>query len=93
MIKPTVGRIVLVWRMQTEDDSQPEAARIVFVNSDTSINVVGESKSGMRFFLPDLHLRQEAHEQLPWPFADWMPYQKGQAAKTEALEKLVGSVG
>jgi hypothetical protein len=80
MIKPTVGRIVLVHRMQTEDDSQPEAARIVFVNSDTSINVVGESKSGAHFFIANLHLRQEEHEQPPWPFADWMPYQKAVAA-------------
>jgi hypothetical protein len=95
MIKPTIGRVVWVWRNQTEDPSQPEAATVVFVNSDISVNVIGHSKHGRIFFLGDLLLKQDedTNQIPPWPYAEWMPYQKGQAQKTEELEKQIGHGG
>lgn len=95
MIKPTVGRIVWVHRNHSLDKAQPEAALIVGVNSDTSINVHGWNKFGGTFVLLDLLLRQDemGFDIPPWPYAEWMPYQKGQAAKTEELEKQIGHGG
>jgi hypothetical protein len=95
MIKPTVGRIVWVRRNESLDTTQPEAAQIVFVNGDNSINVVGHDKMGGHFFIFDLHLEHDAEraKTLPWPIAEWMPFQKGQAAKTEELERQVGHGG
>jgi hypothetical protein len=82
MIKPTVGRVVWVWREQSEDTTQPERADVVFVNGDHSVNVAGTSKSGYHFFIPDLLLLQpdDANQDPQWPYACWMPYQKAIAA-------------
>lgn len=82
MIKPTIGRVVLVHRGQSD---QAESALICYVHSDTLINVGGFDKNGAPFALTSLQLIQ-GDETPPIQYAEWMPYQKGQAAKTEALE-------
>jgi hypothetical protein len=79
IVRPTVGRIVWVRREQSEDTSQPEAAQIVYVHSNTSINVVGHDKDGNYFFIAHLYLNQDGGE-MERPFAEWMPYQKQVAA-------------
>ena len=94
MIKPTVGRVVLIHdRYESGDRSQPEVALITFVHGDTVINIVGWDKRGERFAIEHCDLVQE---ETPAPFsnmqrAEWMPYQKGQAAKAEALEKQLAA--
>lgn len=96
MIKPTVGRIIWVRNRPGSINSvQPEAGQVVFVHGNQSVNVVGHDGNGTPFVLMSLYLAQEG---IPLPFegmlhAEWMPYQVGQAAKTEELEKRIGSGG
>jgi hypothetical protein len=90
-IIPTPGRIV--WYRPAPNDNipaladQPLAAIVAAVHSDTRINVsvidaYGHHHSRQNVFLahPDNELPSTG------AFAEWMPYQKGQAAKTEAAE-------
>ena len=95
MITPTVGRVVWVrGRVRGSDVGQPEAALVTYVHSDTLINVAGFDYNGGHFALTSLYLNQDgpAPSDGRW-WAEWMPYQKGQAARTEQLEKQVGSGG
>jgi hypothetical protein len=88
MITPTVGRVV--WIRQREgawSTDQPEVALITYVVSDTRINVAGFDAVGRFFALENLELAQADDIPVDQPYAEWMPYQKGQAAKTEALER------
>lgn len=90
MITPTIGRVVLVHRYGLSD--QPEPALICYVHNDRMINVGGFDRNGAPFAITSVCLLQDG-DQVPansgWPYAEWMPYQKGQAAKTEALEKTI----
>lgn len=95
MIKPTIGRVVLVYRPNSGSD-QFEPALITYVWSDTCINVGGFNKNGTPFSETSLHLDQEivvdpvkipkleGDEALD-PFACWMPYQK--AAQARELQR------
>lgn len=74
-------------RGQVHDIRQPLAAIVVHVWGDRMINVTYFDSNGESFPLTSVVLLQDDD---PKPdgqsFACWMPYQKGQAAKTEALE-------
>lgn len=100
MIKPTIGRVVLVnvrggldFANIATHDQKPIPALICAVWSDRCINVGGFDCNGRPFAMPSLPLVQEGDD-IPeqGSYAEWMPYQKGQAAKTEALEAQVGRV-
>lgn len=88
MIKPTIGRVVLVHRPQSINRDQPEPALVSFVWSDICINVGGFDANGQPFSATSVELLQDdvAAPTDGRVYAEWMPYQKGQAAKTEALE-------
>lgn len=87
MIKPTIGRVVLVHRGQSD---QAEPALVSYVHSDTMINVGGFDRNGAPFAATSMQLLQDdATPTNPAYYAEWMPYQKGQAAKTEQLEKQI----
>ena len=101
MIKPTIGRVVLVYRPGASDQFEP--AQICYVWSATRINACGIGNDGQPFLLTALRLDQEivvdpvklpelADDDAFEPFACWMPYQKEQAAKhanpTSPLEPL-----
>lgn len=102
MIKPTIGRVVLVYRPNSGSD-QFEPAKICYVWSDTCINVGGIDRNGRPFSETSLFLDQdlevdpvnlprlEADDALE-PFACWMPYQKKQAAAHEAKNQLIDNV-
>lgn len=82
MIEPTVGRIVWV---RTGSHPEPLAAIITSVISNTEITVTIFDMACERHQKLELY---QGEKQIPaYPYAEWMPYQKGQAAKTEALEK------
>lgn len=91
MIKPTVGRIV--WFYPASGDSQfppggPYAAIVTWVHSDHLISICAFDGSGNPYGKRSIHLKQD-EDKNPAPegaYCAWMPYQKGQAAKTEALE-------
>lgn len=95
MIKPTVGRVVWFTPSVTDDSradvKQPLAAIVTYVHDDRCINLVPFAQNG------DIYSGKMSVQLLqdddPKPeggyFASWMPFQKGQAAKTEALEAVV----
>lgn len=94
MIEPTVGRVVLYRPMLNDghviDPDKPMAATISYVWSDHMVNLSIVDHDGVQFSKTSVTLVQD--DQLVDPGeCEWMPYQKGQAAKTEALEnKLAG---
>lgn len=83
MIKPSVGRIVHYFLAGQHD--RPHAALLVGVNNERNINLAVFNDDGSHFRAVDVPLLQEgdlAPEDAP--YAGWMAYQVGQAAKTEA---------
>ena len=74
--------------------TQPMAAVIAFVHpcgpGGWRINISRLSRDGIAIPMTDVPLVQnEMDRPLHGGWCEWMPYQKGQAAKTEALEAKV----
>ena len=96
MITPTVGRVVWFWPSK-EDRSicsggeQPLPAIVCHVWSDSCVNLAGFDANGVSFSRASVPLHQEGNPRPDAFFAEWMPYQKGQAAKTEQLEKAAAA--
>ena len=91
MIKPTIGRVVLVHRGQSD---QAEPAFVACVFGDRMINVGGIDRNGTPFAATSMQLLQD--DETPTNqnyYAEWTPYQKGQAAKTAALEAQLNVPG
>lgn len=90
MIKPVVGRVVWYWTSNAARaaGAQPLAAQVAHVWSDTCINIGYLDANGRPSAATSVRLVQDG-EDYPstGPFCEWMPYQKGQAAKAEAAEK------
>src|SRR5687768_11982283 len=94
MIKPTVGRIVLFHPapLYAEEGiptitSAPLAALVVHVHGDgLLILTVFDSMGGThaRTYVTLIQAGEDAPE---GEYCEWMPYQLGQAAKTEELQK------
>jgi hypothetical protein len=84
-MKPTVGRIVYYKSFGTpggEYQSEDRAAIITKVHNDTCIDLCVFNPTGL-FFNTSVVQGSNGGQ---W---GWMPYQKGQAQKTEELEKLL----
>jgi hypothetical protein len=88
MIKPTIGRVVHYFpgpwdcrdgQMRKHGD-QPFTANIAFVHSDTLVNLAVFDHEGRAFNRTSVEIN------VPGARAQWMDYQKGQAAKAEKLE-------
>ena len=93
MIKPTIGRVVWFYPQgakQILNNIQPHAAMIAYVHSDTMITIGYFNSYGVACSQTSVRLIQEEQDFPECPFCSWIPYQKGQAAKTEALEKKLG---
>ena len=85
MIKPTIGRVVWVYRPHmTNDPQQPEAAFIAYVWNDRLINVGGFSHGGSPFYATSVQLLQDDDPKPEGNHATWMPFQVGQAKAQEA---------
>jgi hypothetical protein len=92
VIKPTVGRVVLFHpsSQSAESGFAPAsicAAIVAFVHSDSMVNLAVFDANGVCHSKTSVRLVQDGetgYESGYW--CEWMPYQKGQAAKTEALE-------
>jgi hypothetical protein len=96
MIKPTIGRVVWfhpgAWdhvNLTRPDPSQPLAALVVYVWSDRMVNLAVFDQNGIAHGRTSVPLVQEGDMVPAEFFAEWMPFQKGQAAKAEALEAKV----
>lgn len=93
MIEPTVGRIVWVYGRPGRIvlGKQPEAAIITYVHDDRTVSACDFDARGRSHSVSGIPLQDDDIPQSPaWEregmWAAWMPYQKGQAAKTEAAE-------
>ena len=96
VIKPTINRNILVHRSNAIDKLQPEAGYIVYVHGDDCINIAGFDANGQHFSATSVYLHQGDAPLPAWclpneeghhgTWAEWMPYQIGQAAKTAELE-------
>ncbi len=97
MIKPTVGRVV--WYTPSADDHeemaaaqlQPLAAIVAHVWSDTCVNLAVFDANGIAHNRTSVLLVQDDGARPDGGFCEWMPYQKGQAAKYAALEAKTGA--
>lgn len=96
MIKPTVGRVINYWPSENDelpgDDEQPFAMVVVFVHDDHKVNLGGWDHQGNPISRIDVPLVQDTEAKpKDGGYCEWMDYQKGQAAKTEELEKQVAA--
>lgn len=90
-IIPTIGRAVWFWaslEAKNREGSEPNAALIAgtFTGTDTRVNLAVFNASGEHFPATSVQLLQEGDEPpTTGSFCEWMPFQKGQAARTEQL--------
>jgi hypothetical protein len=89
MINPTIGRVV--WYRPGAHETnlasdQPLAAIITYVHSDDKINLVVFGKGGDCHRRASVPLWNGEGDAPTIVHAEWMPYQKGQAEKTEEAE-------
>lgn len=93
MIKPTVGRVVYFHQYGVDDDSEPWAAIIAHVHSDRLVNLMVVTPQGATAMRLCVELVQEGEPPKDSAFARWMPYQIGQAARTDDLiSKALGEI-
>ncbi len=98
IITPTVGRVVWYRPGPVETTlvhlgDQPCEAHVVAVHGDRCVNIVGWDANGTFFFRSSARLLQDGDSPdfEGQSYCEWMPYQKGQAAKYDALEKQQGT--
>lgn len=98
MIKPTVGRVVWYWptlqdvsalKLAYSDTEQPLAATVAYVWRDDLVNLSIVDQNGMPFARTSVPLLEDMLRPAGG-YAEWMPYQKGQAAKTVEMESKLG---
>lgn len=93
IITPTIGRIVWFWPHDTDsiphhDDNQALGAMVTYVWHDRMVNLAVFDANGALHQRTSVPLLQDGDaEPIDGFFCEWMPYQKGQAAKAEALER------
>jgi hypothetical protein len=96
LIPPTVGRVVLFFQWNDEQQSHegPHAATIAKVHTDRCVNVGFLEFDGTANRACNVPLVQSGD---PIPeeanYCRWMDYQLGQAAKAEAAEKKLQESG
>jgi hypothetical protein len=87
MIKPTVGRVVWYYKyVKGQGHKGPLAALVAFVHSDIFVNLAVSDENGNMRSETSVRLIQENDEAPMQDYCGWMPYQVGQAKKTEAAE-------
>lgn len=90
IIKPTVGRVILVERGSFGTEIAP--CLVTKVWGDRCVNAAGFNTGGTAVSFSSLVVVQEGDEVPPvGPYARWMDYQLGQAAKTEAAETALAA--
>lgn len=85
MIIPTVGRVVLFHpSVPAFGNAPPLAALVAYVHSPGMLNIAYFDANGVAHNETSVPLIQDGDERPQSHYCEWMPYQKGQAAKTEA---------
>lgn len=85
MIKPTIGRIVLYRPLEEERSEVRHAAIVTMVHSDKLVNLAVFDSVGTTYHRQSVTLVQDKDEFPSAGQCQWMPYQHGQQAKTEAV--------
>lgn len=89
VIKPTIGRIVWFHWSPEAKDTVPVAAIITGVIDDATVHLCLFLPGRPPMPVSTVTLIQEGEQPATnATYCEWMPYQKGQAAKTEALERV-----
>lgn len=91
MISPTNGRVVWytpgAWdTIKQHEKHKPLAAIVTHVWNDFMVNLTVFDSDGNPFGRISVQLLQDGDQSPVGSYCEWMPYQKGQAAKTEQLE-------
>lgn len=93
VISPSVGRIVHYFphKGDTELHTEPGplAAVVCKVHSDTLVNLTVFGPTGLRHGRVNVPLVQPDMELPEGAYAAWMPFQVGQAQKTEQLQNAL----
>jgi hypothetical protein len=93
MIKPSIGRVVWFYPAgYNPTTDQPLAALIAHVWSDTCVNLAIFDANGVPYPSPPtsvLLIQDDGPVPTGGLYCAWMPYQLGQAARTEQAEKRV----
>lgn len=88
VIKPTVGRVVWFFKYTGRGHRGPLAAHVCAVHSDRHVNLMVIDEDGTTSPEKTVTLVQGGEEAPEGDYCCWMPYQVGQAAKTEAAESV-----
>ena len=100
MITPTVGRVVwyrpsdfdrTTMTIHSDSPEQPLAAIVAYVWNDQLVNLTVSDHNGATHSRTSVMLAQDGGHAVGLSYCEWMPYQKGQAAKAEQLEKQLAS--
>lgn len=84
MIKPTIGRVLWFYDENHVDGDQPKTALVCHVWSDTCVNLATFDANGIAGSRTSVLLYQGEGQRPSAMFAEWMPYQVGQAKKDTA---------
>lgn len=88
-IKPTPGRVVWYYPSTNDElttlNDQPLAAHVAAVHADGAVNLAVLDAYGTWHRRQRVALHDSFDETSGGGYAAWMPYQLGQAAKTEAV--------
>lgn len=89
MIQPTIGRKVWYWPGYG-NAKQPMDATVCYVHDDHTVNLLAVTHEGVPLGKLRVPLVQDGEPKPEvGPYCEWMPYQKGQAAKTEEAESAL----
>lgn len=94
MIAPTVGRILWYYPAKGEriahDFPEPLAATVCAIQGNGTVNLCVFDADGVPHPRQSVVLIQDGKYPAngAYPYCEWMPYQKGQAAKTEHAEAV-----
>lgn len=97
MISPTVGRVVHFVPAPHDEvlfGSGVCAALVAYVHSDTMVNLAVFDTNGGSHARTSVYLEQDERTAPGGPhgsYCRWMPYQVGQAAKTESAERALNA--
>ena len=101
LIKPTIGRKVWFWpnsshigvpaqaQPESQDPNQAMDATIVFVHGDRCVNLLVVDHTGATWPVRSVTLQQEGDPTIQGMYAQWMPYQTGQAKKIENFSAAI----
>lgn len=92
MIKPSIGRVVWYWPHGVKAMSQPHSAQIAYVHTDFCVNLGYLDENGVARNATSVRLVQEGEPKPEFGYAEWMPYQRGQAAKNDALDEKIAAL-